>query len=396
MKALLVNEDFLPLLSLARQALCGEMNDPVPEVPDSRLWEEIDARLVAQQRVSLLLANYASTAGVQSEVVDQVVADAVAHTHAAFQLVGQTTRVSEALTDASIDHLILKGVAWGALVGAVASRGAGDIDVLVGESDVHAAGRVFTELGFRPAAAMPSPTQDFSWSLVRFVERERTYLGSPVDVDLHWRISPQRHLFPSFEELYARRVLVDVGGKAVPTLSTVDAMIAACVHVYIDEFRSLRGLIDIVRLVKRGGAQKLPVYSRALLRLAAEVMSVATRVFPGVAQEEFSAVMSQLPTPTGRGISLWNTCHGVAYVKWATQRDLLEAFRRFVREARYDRAIESVPRFFGKRLLVFPPWSKNYESASLGGAVARRITDELRRRPQHNRASFQPAPSARR
>jgi hypothetical protein len=146
--------------------------------------------------------------------------------------------------------------------------------------------------------------------------------------------------------------------------------------------------------VKRCGGETVPVHNRALLRLTAEVMSVAMQVFPGVAREEFSAVMRQLPTPTSHGVSLWNECHGVPYVRWATHRDLLANLRRLSREARYDRAVETVPRFFGKRLLVFPAWSENCQSASLGDAVARRVKNEVRRRPKSNRSRFQPAPSA--
>ena len=381
MKEFRVNKEFLPLLAIARQVLQSELNPQVPAPLDPTLWEELDLQLVTQQRVSLLVGNYATASGISNETIDRVLSDAVAHTHAAFQVAGQTTAVSEALTNASVRHLILKGVAWGALVGAVASRGAGDIDVLVADADIHAAGDVFVNLGFRPASAMPDPTERTDWSVVTFVERERTYLGTPVDVDLHWRISPQRHLFPSFEELYARHVAVPVGGKTIPTLSTGDALVAACTHVYIDEFRSLRGLIDIVRLVHSLDGATLPPHPRALRQLAADVSATTRQVFPGIAEEQFQDVMRQLPKPTRRTVAMWNEAHGVPYVKWATKRDFLAAGQRFLNEARFDRSIESIPRFFGKRLFVFPPWTPSAPTATLGQAAARRMTNELKRRP---------------
>jgi hypothetical protein len=380
MKKFHVNKEFLPLLAIARQVLQSELNAQAPEPLDPQVWEELDLRLVTQQRVSLLVGNYASASGVSNETIDRVLSDAVAHTHAAFLVASHTTVVSEALTEASVRHLILKGVAWGALVGGVVSRGAGDIDVLVAPEDIHAAGDVFVNLGFRPATAMPDPAERTNWSVVSFVERERTYLGTPVDIDLHWRISPQRHLFPSFEELYSRHVVVPVGGRTIPTLSMGDALVAACAHVYIDEFRSLRGLIDIVRLVHALGGATVPRHSRALRQLAADVMATTRQVFPGIAEDEFQGVMRQLPTPTNRTVSMWNEAHGVPYVKWATKRDLRAAAQRFLQEARFDRTIESIPRFFGKRLLVFPPWTPSAPTATLGQAAQRRVTNELRRR----------------
>ena len=58
-----------------------------------------------------------------------------------------------------------------------------------------------------------------------------------------------RTTFPPFEELWSRRVVVEVAGRPVETLSAYDALVHSAGHSSRDHWRWLRGIADVHRLM---------------------------------------------------------------------------------------------------------------------------------------------------
>ena len=336
---------------------------------------------IIRHRVSRLALDSAKRLGFSAEAIDRIKNDTLAHTHAAFRLVGHTITVSEALTEAGIDHLIIKGVALGTLSSTPASRGAGDVDVLVEPSNLSRLHDVLLDLGLRPVEALPDYSKRWSWAVWSFLDRERTYVGAGMQVDVHWRISSQRHLFPDFRVLWARRTEVRVADRPIPTLGVADSLFASCFHTYFDQFQPLRSLIDVVSLLRTlDPTTPLPRPGRPLGRLVAGVVTLVTEVFPGVVDEQATRVLEHLPVPSHIVRQRWKEALASPKTIWEQRQDLRALARKARAEARFDHPLEFIPRFVGKRLAYFPPATVARPSITLGEAFFGRVKLESARK----------------
>ncbi|AVG23460.1 nucleotidyltransferase [Pontimonas salivibrio] len=277
-----------------------------------------------------------------------------AHLVAASLLISQTASLSGALTDAHIDHLVYKGAALGALQGGVSSRGAGDVDVLVEPEDIPRVDWVLKDRGYRPAQQLPPVGHRGSWKFITTIDREVAYTGRPVGVDVHWRISPPRHLFATPRELFQRSITLDVGGVGVPTAAAGDALAMACFHAYYDRFSQLRAMVDIHRLIPLALQSRLPPLSPALGRLTAGVLTLHRELFPGIVDDEITELLTLLPKPLPMVRKVWERCGGDPTCREATRHPGL-LWQRFLAELAYDHPIEALPRWVAKRLVFFPP-----------------------------------------
>lgn len=136
-------------------------------------------------------------------------------------------RVLATLSDAGVASLLLKGAAFAyTLYSHPSHRPRGDTDVLVANSDVAVATRVLKELGYS------TQSQEASGSLLQSSWEICDATGLSHSIDLHWRISNSPLLARAFthEELVRRSRLLSALGDSVRSLSTVDALLFACVH----------------------------------------------------------------------------------------------------------------------------------------------------------------------
>jgi hypothetical protein len=335
------------------------------------------ADTVIRHRLSRLVINAGDRGVLDATDKDRVAADALAHTHAAFQLVGMTTRVITMLTTAGIRHLVLKGVALGALSQTAAGRGAGDVDILVDPRDVPLVHRVLHENGIRPALAQPDVSSPRSWRIWRYLEREATYVGQSTTVDLHWRISSQHSLFPSWDALYSRRTIVEVADTDIPTLSLADSLAAACYHAYFDQFQPVRSLVDVVMLIRLVDPDTLPDdLPRRLRALMAGVVSLVGDIFPEVVDDEVSRLLAVLPPAPRIVRQRFDNALAVARLRWDEKQDGGALLAKLLAEARFDSPLHILPRFIGKRLLDFPAWTAEQPTTSIPSAIARRLAVE--------------------
>ena len=375
------NVDLLLALECARRALSPD----TPGSPDTSPTSTSARRAAAlmTHRLSRLVVNSSQENSFDSEDWERITNDALAHTHAAFQLVGHTAKVVRILEAAGVEFLVIKGVALGALSQTPAGRGAGDVDILVDPKDVPRVHQIFLENEFQPALALPDMSKPATWRVWSFLDREATYVGLSTHIDLHWRISSQRHLFPSFAELYARRIQVTVAGRDIPTLSVPDSLAAACYHAYFDQFQPLRSLIDVVSVVKTAGNISLPAYSPKLQRLIAGVLHLTRELFPGVVDEEIGRLLTALPAPALIVKKRFDAALTFTKVAWEKNQDTGALWAKMRSEAPFDSAVDIVPRFVGKRLFSFAPWNEKNPTTPLPRAFINRLRVESGRRRTH-------------
>lgn len=172
------------------------------------------------------------------------------HRLRALTLAADQVAAVTALTDAGIPVISLKGLAFAAqTTGDFGARVTGDIDLLVDPADVGAATSVLQEAGVRlDADYCPSPGSPLFPAAQRSLKASLLHTVH-ADLDLHWRLDVAKGCCDaSFEDLWARSVTVDVGGRSLRTLGAIDAAIFCASHGTTDAWSSLRQVVDQVRI----------------------------------------------------------------------------------------------------------------------------------------------------
>lgn len=177
-----------------------------------------------------------------------------------------------ALHHAGIRSLVVKGTALSAQVyGDFATRGGGDIDLLVAPSDVSGTVQALAGAGWYVDARYPRPGSSWAWrhTLEHYYELPMlSPTGTPVDV--HWHLDPAHGALPPFEALWARRTNVEIGPQMVATLGPPDALAHSASHAARDDWRWLRSLADVHLLWRLvgGSARQFPRAQRATLAVS--------------------------------------------------------------------------------------------------------------------------------
>ena len=335
------------------------------------------AQAIMTHRISKLATDNVNRLGLEEGDAERVRNDALAHTHAAFQLIGHTDTVVKLLSAESVRFLIIKGIALGALSQTAAGRGAGDVDVLIDPADLPRVHDIFLANGYRTALALPDVARPATRRVWQYIEREASYVQGPIHIDLHWRISTQRHLFPPFDELYSRHSTLAVSNTALPTLSAPDSLAAACYHAYFDEFQPLRSMLDVVALLNVVDPTELPAYSPQLQQLLSGVVSLSAELFPGVVDDAARAVTERLAPPPGVVRERFDQALQHSRAPWGTRPTYRAQLRKARAEAHFDTLLDSVPRFLGRRLVRFEPWTPARPTMSFSHAFANRMSIEL-------------------
>lgn len=256
-------------------------------------------------RISLVILRAKKTLGITPKQAEVLEKDVAAHLVAASLLISQTASLSGALTDAHIDHLVYKGAALGGAPGRLSSRGAGDVDVLVEPEDIARVDWVLKDLRYRPAQQLPPVDHRGSWKFITTIDREVAYTGRPVGVDMHWRISPPRHLFCQTARTISALHNLGCRRGGVPTAAAGDALAMACFHAYYDRFSQLRAMVDIHRLIPLALQSPLPPLSPALGRLTAGVLTPHRELCPGIVDDEITEPLTLLPKPLPMVWKVW-------------------------------------------------------------------------------------------
>ncbi len=238
---------------LVRSALSGvapKWSDPgAARVGDADL-----VAAVARHRVAEVLLPAARSLGLSAPVVEAIEQLVAVGRRAATVQVLETARLSSLLTGAGVAHLCLKGPALAVQTsGSALGRGGGDVDLLVAPESVVDAHRLLVADGWRLREANRVDPGTWAWRHVLRAFNELSYDGPGGTVDLHWRLDPSPVVLPGFDEVWQRRVEVDLAGAKVATLAPSDALAHSCLHAAKDGHRWLRSLVDVRRLVAAHG-----------------------------------------------------------------------------------------------------------------------------------------------
>ena len=331
-----------------------------------------DPSEITAQRISLEILRARPAVVLNDRQASALEKDVIAHMLAGLQLIRATSLVSNALQQAGVEHLVMKGAALGALQQGVSSRGAGDVDVLIEAADIARTAAVLEEIGYASMARVPRFDDGRSWKVLSSLDRETGFSGPSGVVDLHWRVSPQHNLFDSPHVLMERGQLVMVGDGTVPTVSAGDALALACFHAYHDGFIPLRSLVDVHRLIPGAAHHGLPPLSERLQQLVSGVLKLYGELFPGINTAEIHEISSRLPPPLGHVKTVWNrslrTNRGLS-----GRKTLAGVWRSFVSERVLDHPAQAPIRFIGKRLFHFPPRTAERHHQSLARSFGSQV-----------------------
>lgn len=166
-------------------------------------------------------------------------------------LTGWLHRVVEGLAAAGVQAVPYKGPVLAALAyGNIASRQAGDLDLLIDPGNLATAKQALRGDGFRPQTPLETWQEHqlvraaHPYTLVRDEER--------IVLELHWSVSP-RSLSAGLGGIFPRERLEEVAaaGTKFLTLPTDVLLIALCVHGAKHVWERLGWIVDVAELIAR-------------------------------------------------------------------------------------------------------------------------------------------------
>jgi hypothetical protein len=179
--------------------------------------------------------------------------------------------VLEALADAGIEAVLLKGPSTAAWLYAPGERSYVDLDVLVGEADFERLDVVLRRLGYRDPIADAAVGERNDHAVSYFpVDAARATVGA-TEVDVHFTL-PGTLAPPTevFAELRRRTVAFSLAGGTVPALDHVGRALVLVLHAARDARRKPQSFEDLVRLVGALPDDAWPQAAALARRLGAE------------------------------------------------------------------------------------------------------------------------------
>jgi len=162
----------------------------------------------------------------------------------------EIVRVLEAMGNASVDALLLKGLPLGySIYSSPGLRPSCDVDLFIRDSDREGVDVLLRSLGYQCLPFEVSARTPDTGQRTYDLQSDNGYWHR---IDLHWQVSGYylyANLF-SFEELWQRSISVAQLGNTARTLNLVDALILSCSHRSISERQRLIWLYDIDRIVR--------------------------------------------------------------------------------------------------------------------------------------------------
>lgn len=250
--------------------------------------QAVPVQAAINHQLSPLLAAFRDELGFDEQSAAELQAEASSEGLAALALARATEQAWHAVSEQDIAVLAYKGVALSVTsTGSAVSRGSGDVDLLVQESDALSACRALAELGYAPELF----SADFSsahWRWLRWSTREICLEGPSSTIDLHWRITPEVGLLDHPAHMLHRAVEVELPEGVISTLCEDDALIVACYTLQHDSYRSLRQAVDLVRLLRQR-TDAVPFQGRALA-MACESAHFVNWQLGGLPEQHLAAI----------------------------------------------------------------------------------------------------------
>ncbi len=195
------------------------------------------------------------------------------------RLAGDLLRILDAFAERSIRVLAYKGPTLAVLAyGDISLRSFRDLDIVVDPADVVAGRALLEQLGYHPGPLDPPPSRRNAFLALAC---EYQFYRSDGDiVELHWRLLPPYFaLRIPFATLWERRAAVSLSGRAVPTLSPEDLVLALCAHGTHHRWDRLEWIADVARLLRpEAGVDWRVVVERARRLGGTRMVGLAARL----------------------------------------------------------------------------------------------------------------------
>lgn len=261
------------------------------------------------------------------------------------RLAGETTRqrarwvmlnqaaceVAQALQAADVPAVFLKGFAYASILyPSPELRPFNDLDLLVPEAALNAAGTALEKAGYRPSD-QPLPPGPIEKSFYKPVAP-----GVTVDVDLHWKLVGPRSLNRGMcldpQAFLARSA--DTGGGMF-FLNRTDALLFAAVNLVVHGYSPLQQFYDLKLLVEQ------PLDTTEVLERA-QACRVRAALGAGLAIAD-GLFGARVPEPLARGLqpAAWQTG---CFKRWLKVADLLRIERFQEPAVRYGLKLASQDR----------------------------------------------------
>ena len=164
----------------------------------------------------------------------------------AIKLSSLTKEISFLFENHNIPYLVLKGIPLSIqTTGYENSRGLGDLDILIDKNNLKKSIRLLKKYNFEFTFGSTLDTKSIYSNYEKFVGTQvslfRYRNGIFQSIDLHWRISIVRGIFPEFYKLREKKEEYNIHGQKVYTLSKKDAFLHSCLHSQVDNWMYLRG-----------------------------------------------------------------------------------------------------------------------------------------------------------
>lgn len=318
-----------------------------------------------RHRIGSLLLKQWRNLGLPADSLTELHRTVTADSVAGLTLMKNSVTVAKLFKTHGFRFLIFKGVTLSLLSGREsAARGAGDIDVLVEESEVPRAHRMLVEEGFTPKIAF-EPKEGGLWKFWSFRERELSYRKEGTYIDLHWRIPKNTSHTASTSDQLDRALDVLCANATVPTLSPGDALVACATHIYLDYCQNLRLISDFVYLSQLPGVSlpsNAPVASH---QLAADMAEFIRRLLdPRLVPDILDA-----PPPIEDNVAylnrLWTINSRRSLLEAGPRHKGGEALGRLRHWMLYGPGVVELLRFTSWALFAFPDYSPTRRSTSL-------------------------------
>jgi hypothetical protein len=162
----------------------------------------------------------------------------------------QAVALMETMDAANIPVVLLKGIALATLCYEdIGQRPMSDLDFLVSDADVQAAGQLLEQRGWHSPDIAMLASDEF-----RSVYNALTFSrhGTLTEVDLHWHSAHELWGADANADLYARAQTMEIGGIRALTLSDTDHLFLTCIHgTRSNEIAPIRWIADAILLIRR-------------------------------------------------------------------------------------------------------------------------------------------------
>lgn len=191
-------------------------------------WSADDVRALLRHNLAHAASIALTDAWRREVIAEPIVRVAREQSMRSIAVAATTASVTTLLRTAGVRALAYKGSALAVqTTGAWQGRGSSDVDLLVDVADLPLVDAALVGAGMTRRAGAAAPPG--AWERWRI--GERTYVGGPVAVDLHWRVETVPGYYDvAFDELWGRHVEVDIDGTPVATFEPVDALLVTAVH----------------------------------------------------------------------------------------------------------------------------------------------------------------------